>query len=70
MYSREKRLKAVEFYIKFGKSAAAVIRDLGYPNLLHISLQNYRWNCTICAEEMQLFPDPDPDLHPSEQGNS
>jgi len=32
MYSREKRMKAVELYIKFGKSAAAVIRELGYPD--------------------------------------
>jgi len=32
MYSREKRQKAVELYIKFGKSAAAVIRELGYPD--------------------------------------
>ncbi len=32
MYSREKRQKAVELYIKFGKSAAAFIRELGYPD--------------------------------------
>ena len=32
MYSREKRLKAVELYIKYDKSAADVIRELGYPN--------------------------------------
>jgi len=32
MHSRKKRMKAVELYIKFGKSAAAVIRELGYPN--------------------------------------
>ena len=32
MYSREKRMEAVELYIKFGKSAAAVFRELGYPN--------------------------------------
>lgn len=31
MYSREKRMKAVELYIKYGKSAAPVIRELGYP---------------------------------------
>ena len=31
MYSREKRLKAVELYIKYDKSAADVIRELGYP---------------------------------------
>jgi len=32
MYSREKRMEAVELYIKYGKSAAAVIRELGYPD--------------------------------------
>ncbi len=32
MYSREKRLKAVELYIKYDKSAADVIRELGYPD--------------------------------------
>ncbi len=32
MYSREKRRKAVGLYIKYGKSAASVIRELGYPD--------------------------------------
>ncbi len=32
MYSREKRMEAVELYLKYGKSAAAVIRELGYPD--------------------------------------
>ena len=32
MYSREKRVKAVELYIKYDKSAADVIRELGYPD--------------------------------------
>ena len=32
MYSREKRMKAIELYIKYDKSAAAVIRELGYPS--------------------------------------
>ena len=32
MYSLEDRIKAVKLYIKYGKSAAAVIRELGYPN--------------------------------------
>lgn len=32
MYSREKRMKAIELYIKYGKSAADVIRELGYPD--------------------------------------
>ena len=32
MYSRVKRTKAVELYIKYDKSAATVIRELGYPD--------------------------------------
>ena len=32
MYSREKRMKAIELYIKYDKSAAAVIHELGYPS--------------------------------------
>ena len=32
MYSREERMKAVELYIKYDKSAAAAIRELGYPD--------------------------------------
>ena len=32
MYSREKRLQAVELYIRYERSAAAVIHDLGYPD--------------------------------------
>lgn len=32
MYSKEEREKAVKFYIKYGKSAASVIRELGYPD--------------------------------------
>jgi len=32
MYSREKRLKAIELYIKYDQSAAAVIHELGYPD--------------------------------------
>lgn len=31
MYSLEERKKAVELYIKYGRKAAYVIRDLGYP---------------------------------------
>ena len=31
MYSSEERGKAVELYIKYGESAAPVIRELGYP---------------------------------------
>ena len=32
MYSREKRLQAIELYIRYERSAAAVIHDLGYPD--------------------------------------
>ncbi len=32
MYSREKRMKAIELYIKYDKSMADVIRELGYPS--------------------------------------
>lgn len=31
MYSREKRRRAIELYIKYNYSAAQVIRELGYP---------------------------------------
>ena len=32
MYSYEERIKAVQLYEQYGKRAAAVIRELGYPN--------------------------------------
>lgn len=32
MYSREKRMKAIELYIKYDRSSAAVIHELGYPS--------------------------------------
>ena len=32
MYSKEDREKAIMLYIKYDKSAAAVIRELGYPD--------------------------------------
>jgi transposase-like protein len=31
MYSYEDRIRAVELYIDCGKSAATVVRQLGYP---------------------------------------
>jgi transposase InsO family protein/transposase-like protein len=31
VYSREKRLKAIKLYLKYDKSEATVIRELGYP---------------------------------------
>jgi transposase-like protein len=38
MYSYEERKKAVELYLQFGKSACAVIRDLGYPTFSMLKL--------------------------------
>ena len=32
MYSREERMRAVELYIKYDKSAADAICELGYPD--------------------------------------
>ena len=32
MYSIEKRMKAIELYIKYDRCAADVIRKLGYPD--------------------------------------
>jgi transposase-like protein len=33
MYSREERMMAIELYIKYDKSATAVVHELGYPSL-------------------------------------
>lgn len=41
MYSYEQKMTAVNLYIKYGKRAAASIRDLGYPNR-HMLIQWYR----------------------------
>jgi transposase-like protein len=50
MYSYEDRKKAVELYIKFDKSAVAVIRELGYPtyNMLKLWYREY-------LEERELY---------------
>jgi len=32
MYSFEERIRAVELYVKYGRKAAAVVRELGYPS--------------------------------------
>ncbi len=44
MYSREKRMKAIELYIKYNKRSAAVIHKLGYPsrNLLRRWYKRYQ----------------------------
>lgn len=41
MYSYEERMKAVKLYIQYDRSAAAVIRELGYPNR-HVLVQWYK----------------------------
>ena len=32
MYTVEEKTRAVELYVKYGKRAAATIRELGYPS--------------------------------------
>ncbi|MBW5280790.1 transposase, partial [Burkholderia gladioli] len=39
MYSYEDRVRAVRLYIKYGRSAAATIRELGYPSRKNLA----RW---------------------------
>lgn len=39
MYSYEDRMRAVQLYIRYGKRAAPVIRELGYPSRKNLS----RW---------------------------
>lgn len=41
MFSYEERKKAVDLYIKYGKKAMPVIRELGYPNR-HSLVQWYK----------------------------
>ncbi|PNM27299.1 hypothetical protein A6J66_001180 [Yersinia enterocolitica] len=36
MYSFEDRLRAIELYFKYGRKAAVVIRELGYPTVRHL----------------------------------
>ena len=38
MFSYEERVKAVELYIKYGCSAAATVRELGYPGRKTLTL--------------------------------
>ena len=44
MYSYEERVKAVNLYIKFGLSAAATVRELGYPTrkMLRLWYKEYK----------------------------
>lgn len=32
MYSYEDKMRAIELYLRYDRSAAAVVNDLGYPN--------------------------------------
>lgn len=32
MYSYEDKMRAIELYLRYDRSAAAVINELGYPN--------------------------------------
>lgn len=43
MYSYEERINAAKLYEKYGKRAAAVIRELGYPDR-HIHAKWYQEN--------------------------
>jgi transposase InsO family protein/transposase-like protein len=47
MYSREERMKAIELYLKYDKSAADVVHELGYP--CHKSLP--RWYRAYLKEQ-------------------
>ncbi|WP_416139569.1 IS3 family transposase [Halomonas sp. HK25] len=40
MYTYEQRIKAVKLYIKYGRSAAATVRELGYPSTKNLR----RWH--------------------------
>lgn len=43
MYSYKERKTAIELYIKYGRRAAKVIRELGYPNRLTLRLWFYEF---------------------------
>jgi len=47
MYTREKRMKAIELYIKYDQSAAAVIHELGYPDRRMLA----KWHKTFLEEQ-------------------
>ncbi|MDO9067735.1 MAG: transposase, partial [Deltaproteobacteria bacterium] len=50
MYSQSDRMKAIEVYIRYGKSAAATIRSLGYPSKKQIQ----RWYRSYSASGQAL----------------
>lgn len=43
MYSFEARLRAIELYFKYGRKAAVVIRELGYPTVRHLRCWIRAW---------------------------
>lgn len=43
MYSYKERKTAIELYIKYGRRAARVIKELGYPNRLTLRLWFYEF---------------------------
>ena len=43
MYSYKERKTAVKLYIKYGRRAARVIKELGYPNRLTLRLWFYEF---------------------------
>jgi transposase-like protein len=43
MYSEDQKKKAIELYLKYGRRASAVMRELGYPNRL--TLRKWFYEC-------------------------
>ncbi len=57
MYSYEDRIRAVELYLKYGKSASATVRELGYPSPKNLR----RWYLTYVDKGgLQERPCPKP----------
>ncbi|MFA6845797.1 MAG: transposase [Sphaerochaetaceae bacterium] len=56
MYSYEKRKKAVELYIKFDKSASAVVRELGYPDYHSLRKWYEEYQATGTADKADSNP--------------
>ncbi len=51
MYSYEDRVRAVQLYIKYGRSAAATTRELGYPSRKSVGLRAMpRYSETSCQQ--------------------
>ena len=43
MYTVEEKTRAVELYVKYGKRAAATIRELGYPSRAQLKAWHKEW---------------------------